>query len=404
MRLAILFFASISGFLALSQAKTYDFPNPVDTKTKEIKWQEKKTYQVGTSLFVDNQFDGARLNKLTVENDSTVTIFIEPENTPINMSPWYAFRLWTSEGSKNVTIKLDYFERNRHRYWPKVSSDGNTWNRMDSTNVSVATDTLTATLKVNVGTDTTWIAAQPLETSSKVETWSREIAKNKLASFEVIGKSKQGRDLYHIRLGKGKETVVVISRQHPPEVTGYYAMQSFIERIADNSKLSKSFLKKYTVLIYPLLNPDGVDMGHWRHNTGGVDLNRDWAHYNQSEIKQFADHIVKDVTERNSQVAVGLDFHSTYYDIYYTTDRELETVNQSFTDDWLSYIGSNIENYEIHDAPSGLGSPVSKGWFITQFNAPGITFEIGDNTPPEFITKKGKVAAEGMMKVLLEAK
>ena len=42
------------------------------------------------------------------------------------------------------------------------------------------------------------------------------------------------------------------------------------------------------VIVYPLMNPDGVDEGHWRHNTGGIDLNRDWAHYNQPETRQVA--------------------------------------------------------------------------------------------------------------------
>ena len=37
-------------------------------------------------------------------------------------------------------------------------------------------------------------------------------------------------------------------------------------------------------------NPDGVDSGYWRHNSNGVDLNRDWIEFTQPEtkaIKQF---------------------------------------------------------------------------------------------------------------------
>ena len=305
---------------------------------------------------------------------------------------------------KYVTVTIDYFKKVRHRYWPKISDDRRTWTELNKSQVSVANDTLSVTFSFTVKPDTTWISAQPLETSEDVRSWSKEIAKNKLGSFDVIGKSRMGRDLLHIKLGKGKKTVILISRQHPPEVTGYYALKAFVARLVDNSKLSKKFLKKYTVHIYPLLNPDGVDMGHWRHNTGGVDLNRDWAYYRQPEIRQIADHIVKRLSIGNqSEVAAGLDFHSTYYDVYYTTSRSMETKYRNFTDDWLNYIKENIEGYEINDQPSGLGSPVSKGWFVTQFNIPGITFEIGDDTPPDFIEKKGKISAEGMMKVLLDS-
>ncbi len=392
-----------SGFV-FSQATPYDFPNPIDTNDKEITIQKKETFEQN-GLFVDNQFDGARLNGLEFVNDSTITIQINPENSPINPSPWYAFRLWTNtERSKQVSITINYFENVKHRYWPKISYDRDVWTRLEESQVAVADDTLSVTFSFTVKPDTTWISAQPLETSEDVRKWSQEISSNTLGSFDVIGKSRMGRDLMHIKLGKGKKTVVLISRQHPPEVTGYYALKAFVSRLADNSRLSKKFLKKYTVHIYPLLNPDGVDMGHWRHNTGGIDLNRDWGYYRQPEIKQIADHVVNTVKENNSEVAAGLDFHSTYYDVYYTTSRSMDTRYKNFTDDWLNYIESNLDGYEINDKPSGLGSPVSKGWFVTQFNIPGITYEIGDDTPPEFIEKKGKVSAEGMMKVLLDSK
>ncbi len=403
MRICLVCLTFLVSSTVLSQATTYDFPNPVDTNDKKITLQEKKTYEQN-GLFVDNQFDGARLNALRFENDSTLTIQIDPENFPINRSPWYAFRMWTTTGlSKRVSITIDYFENIKHRYWPKKSTDRKTWTKLEETSVSVANDTLSVTFSVNVASDTTWISAQPLETSGDVRAWSMEVAKHSLGSFEVIGKSRMDRDLLHFKLGRGPKTVVLISRQHPPEVTGYYALKSFVSRIADDSKLSRSFLDEYTVLIYPLLNPDGVDLGHWRHNTGGVDLNRDWAYYRQSEIKQIANHIVKTVKESNSEVAAGLDFHSTYYDVYYTTSRSVETKYQNFTDEWLNYVKSNIADYKINDQPSGLGSPVSKGWFVTQFNIPGITYEIGDDTPPDFIEKKGKISAEAMMKVLLDS-
>lgn len=399
---ALLIFASVLvSFACFSQATSYDFPNPVDTNDKEITIQEKKTYRQN-NLFIDNQFDGARISDLTFINDFTVSIQIDPENEPINKSPWYAFRLWTNGETKNVSITLNYFEGYQHRYWPKSSNDRVNWSRLPDEVVQIAADTLSASFSITVNSDTTWIAAQPLETSENVRAWSNKVAEHELGEFSVIGKSRKDRDLMHVRLGQGKRAVVLISRQHPPEVTGYYALQSFIGEIIKDTDLSTDFLEKHTVLMYPLLNPDGVDMGHWRHNTGGVDLNRDWAYYRQSEIRQIADHIVKTVNEEGLEVVAGLDFHSTLYDVYYTTDREVNTKFPSFTDDWLQYIADNIPDYEINDQPSGLGSPVSKGWFITQFNVPGITYEIGDDTSKEFIQKKGKVAAVGLMKYFLE--
>jgi len=258
---------------------------------------------------------------------------------------------------------------------------------------------------VIIPSDTLWVAAQQIVNSDQVAAWSRKISQNERATFSKAGKTDGKRKLPFIQITngslKGKDIIVCLSRQHPPEVTGYFALQYFIERILDGSALSEKFLDKYALLVYPLMNPDGVDEGHWRHNTGGIDLNRDWAYYNQSETRKVANHVVKKVKKSKGKVVLGLDFHSTFYDVYYTTASEVAVRNHAFTDQWIDYIKEQIPKYEPRVAPSALGAPVSKGWFLSQFNAPGITYEIGDNTPTEFIKTKSDVAAVGMMKVLL---
>ena len=44
-------------------------------------------------------------------------------------------------------------------------------------------------------------------------------------------------------------------------------------------------MEKFRVLAFPLMNPDGVDLGHWRHNAGGIDLNRDWSTTTRKKLK-----------------------------------------------------------------------------------------------------------------------
>ena len=102
-----------------------------------------------------------------------------------------------------------------------------------------------------------------------------------MLDIALLARSEQNRDLIGLDIyngeAKGKEMLVILSRQHPPELTGYFAMQSFIDELLNDTKLSNDFRKKYRILVYPMVNPDGVDLGHWRHNTGGIDLNRDWG-------------------------------------------------------------------------------------------------------------------------------
>ena len=202
---------------------------------------------------------------------------------------------------------------------------------------------------------------------------------------------------------KKKPVIVILSRQHPPEVTGYFAMQSFVESIINEGAIN-GFLDKYRVLVYPLLNPDGVDLGHYRHNTGGIDMNRDWSVYNQPEIEQVTKHIISEVSKNKNNVLLGLDFHSTYHDIYYTPDESVKRKIPDFTKKWLDGIRTELNMDDINEKAGPVYRPTSSGWFNKQFGATGITYEIGDDTPRDFIKRKGEVSAMVMMEYFLKNK
>lgn len=388
-------------------AKTYVFPNPVNTGDRPIDTQKKQTYKTESGLYADNQFAGARLNRFLQVNDTLFKATISPENSPINRSPWYAFRVW-SEQAREVYIQLSYGSF-KHRYVPKISDNRVEWRQLGESLISYNRDSTNATIKLAVSADTLWIAAQPLEDTKRVRDWCEILSVDPKAHFEVIGKSGENRDLFGLDVydgeRHGKDLVVLMGRQHPPEVTGYLAMKAFVENLIE-SDLSDEFFEKYRVLIFPLLNPDGVDMGHWRHNAGGVDLNRDWAQYRQPEVKQIADHIVNEAAAFNNRVVLGLDFHSTYKDVFYTNNQEtMKSVIPEFREAWFRGFEAALGNgYQVNERPSNVGSPVSKAWFYLQFQAEGITYEIGDNTPNDFIAKKGRVTSEEMMKALLQVR
>ena len=60
-----------------------------------------------------------------------------------------------------------------------------------------------------------------------------------------------------------------------------------------------------------------------------------------------------------------------------------------------------MSDEKIRESPSNVGAPVSKGWFLTQLNAEGIVYEVGDETPRDLIKKKGRTAAIEMMELLI---
>jgi hypothetical protein len=412
---ALLFFLTFSGFSQTTKPKfegqSASSTGKVDTRNHAIipQWRGQQT--LGNITF-DNDFAGARLNGITQDNDTLYTAIIAAENYPINPSPWYAFKV-TSKTPKTIWIHLTYLNA-KHRYFPKISRDGKTWQVVDSTDCILVKDpqaknqnfqdnalSESAYVRVRVDNKTTWIAAQELMTSSIVTDWSKGILKNNFVSSEIIGKSPQNRPFQCLRIGENQsdsKIMIVIGRLHPPEVTGQFALQAFVESLCMDSETARKFRKEYTVYVVPMMNPDGVDNGHWRHNTGGIDLNRDWEDFNQPETQIVRDFLRKKLTGTQRKLYFGIDFHSTWDDIFYTNITEKPTNMDGLITRWFESLEQTIPDYKVNARGSKPASGViSKAFFNREFNAEALVYEVGDNTSREFTRLKSKTAAEKLM-------
>ncbi|PKV51475.1 zinc carboxypeptidase [Aquimarina sp. MAR_2010_214] len=390
--------------LSCQTTKKVTFETPVDTTSKKINYQVKQTYTLkDINVYASNEFNGARLNGFRQINDSTAAVIISPENTPINESAYYAFKAWT-DTPKPFYFQFQYTEGHKHRYFPQLKINDQ-WRSIDSTDVYKTGES--TTIKIKLDKTPLLIAAQEIQSSDDVKNWYTELIKQKesYANLSIFGTSKLGRNLPVLDIYKGKpenrDLIVLLTRQHPPEVTGYFAFQHFVQTILNNSELSNKFLNRYRVLAFPIMNPDGVDLGHWRHNAGGVDTNRDWSSYRQPEIRQTVQFITETLKRYNSKLILGLDFHSTWYDIFYTNQIRKGTTLPYFIEDWFTALESNISDYTVNEKPGNSKKPVSKGWFLYGHNATGVTYEIGDDTPRDKIKMIGTVTAEQMMKILV---
>ncbi|NQV76978.1 MAG: succinylglutamate desuccinylase/aspartoacylase family protein [Lutibacter sp.] len=378
--------------------------NPFDTNSKKIFYQPKKIYNLETlDIKISNNFDGARLNNVEKINDTLIAVSIYPENAPINNSAYYAFKIW-SDTSKNLYVQFKYPKDYEHRYIPKLKTNATDWTPISNDDIFLI-DSL-YTVKLALTKEPLTVAAQEIITSTDTKKWYSEIISSNpnLVHYKTIGKSVLGKPLPMLDLyigdPKNKDIIVLLSRQHPPEISGFIAFQSFLETILNGSQLSKIFFSKYRVLVFPIVNPDGVDLGHWRHNANGLDLNRDWGYYRQPEVKAITKAIVKTANKSDGKVVIGIDFHSTQEDIYYTSHTMEGTTIPHFYDEWFGAIDAAFPNYTPNEIREDSTQPVSKGWFLTTFGATAVTYEIGDETPRYFVKEKAKVAAIEMMKIL----
>ncbi len=393
----LLFFTIIGGFISCqTQKKIQTESTTVYEQVITLQERQFFTFNHGDLIF-SNQFLSGRLNQIYQVNDSSYSIFIDPENRPINHSPWYAFKIWTKE-PRNVYVTLD-FHPNKHRYQPKISRDGISWEKFQG--VTLNKDSTVSFFKFPVNSDTLTVSAQEIMSSATSNKWADSLDALSFIQKQVIGYSIQGRAIVALNTtgSSGKKMVIVISRQHPPEVTGYMAMQEFVESLTSSSELARKFREKFELVIVPMVNPDGVDEGNWRHNVAGVDLNRDWEFFKQPETRAVRDFILKKISDQEAKVYYAFDFHSTWNDILYPN---LDTLSNfpGLTRQWVDNFQEKL-GMKLNVSPSSNTRNLSKNWFLRELKADGIIYEVGDGTSRDLIKKKGELAAQVMMEILM---
>jgi len=353
---------------------------------------------------LDAEFEGARMSSCEAKKNS-FTIRIDPEDKPINPSPWYAFRVTPKQpGEVKITMR---YSHSKHRYRPKRSDDGARWSLIEPKKIRERRGGRKVVMRVAVDDTPVLVAAQEFLNTGAYEKWTADIAERASLETSVIGESVEGRPLVAVSSqpktkADRKEHVLFVGRQHPPELTGAFAMLAFLETVFADTPLAEQFRNRFFITAVPLMNPDGVVHGHWRHNMNGVDLNRDWGPFTQPET-QAVKAILDDVAGAdNSELRLMLDFHSTNRNVFYTQFKNVDTIPPQFTQEWIASASERLDAYEFEYAERETTDlATSKNYVHRRFGAPAITYELGDQTDRRLIRASAVVFAEEMMETLL---
>lgn len=341
-------------------------------------------------------FDGASASACAVRSERDFALLVTPEHAPpINPSPWYAFRYETT-GEAPVTVTLGYLG-GQHRYAPKWRGADGTWRDLPA---EPSADGKSAVIRLPAGGG--MIAAQeiipPAAARADLARWS---AKSGAQPF-TIGTSHDGRPIEAIRLGRSDapKLVVLLGRQHPPEVTGAIAMAGFVDVLAGRA----GDLGDMQFLVVPMLNPDGVVRGHWRANRGAVDLNRDWGLFTQPETRSVKAWL--DALPQSVRPVLMVDFHSTRSNLFYVQGKgEASAGQQRFLAAWLEGRENAFAGYPFTIEPRNAnpGSGTAKNWFFETYAIPSYTYEVADDADRAATRTAARALADSLMPALAAA-
>ena len=245
-----------------------------------------------------------------------------------------------------------------------------------------------------------------------------------------IGKSCNGRELYCVRLGHGEKTVMCNAAHHGLEWITAKLMTKFILGFAEcrasgaafGGRVTDDLCASVSMYIIPMVNPDGVEISkevkNWQSNARGVDLNHNydagWAQYkalaaeagitvpthtrypgeraeSEPESKVLADFT------RLIRPDYVLAFHSQGEVIYwqyagFTPPNAREAAERL----------SAASGYAL-DVADGLSSYSGyKDWFISEFNKPGFTIEVGRGVNPIPIEQTDEIYTD-VLKLMIAA-
>jgi hypothetical protein len=144
--------------------------------------------------------------------------------------------------------------------------------------------------------------------------------------FEIteIGKSIQEREIYCIKIGKGKTKVLLWSQMHGDEPTAtmsLFDLLNFFIAKDNYDSLRKDILENLTLYIIPMLNPDGAEV-FTRENAISIDLNRDYIRAVSPEA-QILKQLQKDLKPQ-----FGFNLHDQ--DSYYSPGNSYKSTAMSF--------------------------------------------------------------------------
>ncbi|WP_293613379.1 M14 family zinc carboxypeptidase [Ponticaulis sp.] len=343
---------------------------------------ERAPLCASSSVRVFTDFPGAGQHSCTVISEREIVLATDHEhdrNDAINPSPWYAFSV-IETGDMPVTLRIDYADY-EHRYTPKSQSLNGEWVAISPEFTTLSEDEHQFSISLGDATEETVIAGQPILSSQAIFDRYQALADTYGADLHMLGQSREGRPLYALTYGlpTSDQLVIAMTRQHPPEFSGAQTFDYFAEDMLQAVAAADDL--NFRLVMFPNANPDGIDNGHWRNNTGGWDLNRNWFEASEPEIAAIQDQINTEAEGKG--IIAFMDFHSTWDTLVYTHPFEGDETDMRLPSELRDLMNASINPQPEWIVGHQIINGTSKNWAKLEHQTGGITIELADDAPDQ---------------------
>ena len=216
-------------------------------------------------------------------------------------------------------------------------------------------------------------------------------------TLEEVGRSVQGRKIHLVTLGSGPRRILLWSQMHGDEPSATPALLDLADTLlASDEPEHRAILEGLTLLMVPMLNPDGAER-YARRNAQAIDINRDALHLATPEgrlLKALRDRLQPELGfnlhDQNRRTTVGdTGVLSTISLLAVSGDREgTLTPGRARAKRVCSAIARTLEPF----VPGGIGrydedwNPRAFGDNVTAWGTPVVLIESGGIPPGRPLT------------------
>ncbi|OTN66507.1 putative Zinc-carboxypeptidase [Plasmodium knowlesi] len=151
-----------------------------------------------------------------------------------------------------------------------------------------------------------------------------------------------------------KKIIFLTARVHPGETNASYVMHGFLSFITSDNAYADALRDNFIFIVIPMLNVDGVVLGHNRFCSNGFDLNRQWNRpiYYLHQTVHTAKSLIKKI-HRNGKIIFFCDFHghSRKYNcfLFGNSDSRAHLRGKKLPEVFPHILGSSLPWFSLED-------------------------------------------------------